>query len=75
MASQLHLIVKKKYEIIRFNDWKPIRRIRKSNYIKRLCKDNNIKAIYADSWKSIEYLSKINTPIFVLAHGTEIQKK
>ena len=65
---------KNKYEIIRFNDWKPIRRIRKSNYIKRLCKDNNIKAIYADSWKSIEYLGKLNIPLIVMAHGTEIQK-
>ena len=65
---------KKKYEIIRFNDWKPIRRIRKSNYVKKLCADNNVKAIYADSWKSIEYLDKLNIPIIVLAHGTEIQK-
>ena len=65
---------KKKYEIIRFNDWKPIRRIRKSNYIKKLCADNNVKAIYADSWKSIEYLDKLNIPIIVMAHGTEIQK-
>ena len=65
---------KKKYEIIRFNDWKPIRRIRKSNYVKKLCADNNVKAIYADSWKSIEYLDKLNIPIIVMAHGTEIQK-
>ena len=65
---------KNKYEIIRFNDWKPIRRIRKSNYVKKLCADNNVKAIYADSWKSIEYLDKLNIPIIVLAHGTEIQK-
>ena len=33
-----------------------------------------MKQYYADSWKSIEYLKKNKLPIFVLAHGTEIQK-
>jgi len=64
----------KTYNIKRFNDWKPIRRIKKAKYINQLCKTNNIEAIYADSWKSVEYLKNINVPIFVLAHGTEIQK-
>jgi len=62
------------YSIKRFNGWKPIRRIKKARYISQLCKTSNIEAIYADSWKSIEYLNNINVPIFVLAHGTEIQK-
>ena len=64
----------KTYNIKRFNGWKPIRRIKKAEYISQLCKTNNIEAIYADSWKSVEYLKNINVPIFVLAHGTEIQK-
>jgi len=64
----------KTYNIKRFNGWKPIRRIKKAKYINQLCKTNNIEAIYADSWKSVEYLKNINVPIFVLAHGTEIQK-
>ena len=62
------------YQIKRFNSWKPLRRINKANYIKKLCKIKNIEAIYADSWKSIEYLKYVNVPLFVLAHGTEIQK-
>ena len=64
----------KTYNIKRFNGWKPIRRIKKAKYINQLCNTRNIEAIYADSWKSIEYLKSIDVPIFVLAHGTEIQK-
>jgi len=64
----------KTYRIKRFNGWKPIRRIKKAKYISQLCNTRNIEAIYADSWKSIEYLKSIDVPIFVLAHGTEIQK-
>ena len=62
------------YSIKRFNGWKPIRRIKKAKYLRQLCNTRNIEAIYADSWKSIEYLKSIDVPIFVLAHGTEIQK-
>ena len=63
------------YKIKRFNSWKPLRRIYKANYIKNLCKINKVDVIYADSWKSIEYLKSFKVPIFALAHGTEIQKK
>ena len=62
------------YKIKRFNAWKPIRRTSKARYIKNICKDGGIEAIYADSWKSIEYLKLVDVPIHVLAHGTEIQK-
>ena len=57
----------KTYSIKRFGGWKPIRRIKKARYISQLCKTSNIEAIYADSWKSIEYLKNINVPIFVLS--------
>ena len=63
------------FSIKRFNHWKPFRRIYKANFIRRKCKVEKIEAIYADSWKSIEYLKNINVPKIVLAHGTEIQKK
>ena len=63
------------FKINRFNQWKPIRRIKKARYIEQICKDEKVEAIYADSWKSIEYLKNLNVPIFVLAHGTEIQKQ
>jgi len=62
------------YKIKRFNGWKPIRRTSKARYIKNICRDGGIEAIYADTWKSIEYLKLVDVPIHVLAHGTEIQK-
>ena len=64
-----------KYKIIRFNAWKPIRRIQKARYLRKLCETNAVKAIYADSWKSVELLKNIKNQIFILAHGTEIPKK
>ena len=66
---------KKKYKIKRFSGWKPYRRRRKAIYLKKFIKNNNIEAIYADSWKSVEYLRLVNVKIVVLAHGTEIPKK
>ena len=50
---------KKSYQIIRFNAWKPIRRIQKAKYLQNICKKNKVKAIFADSWKSAEYLGSI----------------
>ena len=66
---------KYKFKIKRFNAWKPIRRIQKANCLKKISKKSKIKAIYADSWKSAEYLGGINAKVIVLAHGTEIPKQ
>ena len=63
------------YQIKRFNNWKPIRRIQKALFIKKICKQHKIEAIYSDSWKSVEYLGGLKEKIFILAHGTEIPKK
>lgn len=64
------------FKIIRFNSWKPIRKIQKSLFINKLLQKNEVKAIYADSWKSIEHLNTDNKcKIIVLAHGTEIPKE
>jgi len=63
------------FKIKRFNAWKPIRRIQKAIYIKKLSKSLKIKAIFADSWKSIEYSFVHNIKTVVLAHGTEIPKQ
>ena len=63
------------FEIKRFNAWKPIRRLQKASYLKKLIRQNKIEAVYADSWKSIEYVSNSPTKIIVLAHGTEIPKQ
>ncbi len=65
----------KNYKIKRFSGWKPYRRRRKAIYLKKIIANNNIEAIYADSWKSVEYLKQVNVKIVVLAHGTEIPKK
>ena len=63
------------YSIKRFYGWKPIRRIKKAMFLEKICKEKNVEAIYADSWKSIEYVKKKNKKILVLAHGTEIPKQ
>ena len=66
----------KKYSIKRFYGWKPLRRLRKARYLEKICKEKNIETIFADSWKSVEYVSKKNKKkIAVLAHGTEIPKQ
>jgi phosphatidylinositol alpha-1,6-mannosyltransferase len=65
----------KKYSIKRFNGWKPLRRIKKAKYLEKICNEKEIEIIYADSWKSIEYVNKKNKKILVLAHGTEIPKQ
>ncbi len=66
---------KQKYKIKRFTGWKPLRRLAKAKYLEKICSSKNVKAIYADSWKSIEYLKKYKKKILVLAHGTEIPKQ
>ena len=63
------------YKIKRFSGWKPIRRINKALYLENICKNKTVDAIYADSWKSVEYVKKKNKKILVLAHGTEIPKQ
>tara|TARA_B000000532_G_scaffold241579_1_gene234176 strand:- start:58 stop:1176 length:1119 start_codon:yes stop_codon:yes gene_type:complete len=64
------------YKIKRFSGWKPLRRLRKANYLERICKNKTVSAIYADSWKSVEYINKKKQKkILVLAHGTEIPKQ
>ena len=66
---------KANYKIKRFSGWKPIRRIRKALYLEKVCKNKTVETIYADSWKSVEYVKKRNKKILVLAHGTEIPKQ
>ena len=44
---------KKKYKIIRFDGWKPVRRRRKATYLKQFIKDNKVDEIYSASWKSV----------------------
>jgi len=64
-----------KFKIKRFNSWKPIRRLQKATYLKKISKQYKVKAIFADSWKSTEYLTNLEIKLVVLAHGTEIPKQ
>ncbi len=66
---------KANYKIKRFSGWKPVRRLNKARYLEKLCKNKIVETIYADSWKSVEYVRKKNKKILVLAHGTEIPKQ
>ena len=67
--------IDQKYKIRRFNTWKPIRRIQKAQYLKKIIHTNKVETIFADSWKSIELLNFTFNRLVVLAHGTEIPKK
>ena len=62
------------FHLLRFNHWKPIRRRLKAKKINNLVKDKKIELIIENSWKSAEHLDKSDIKIFILAHGTEIQK-
>jgi len=64
-----------KFKIKRFNSWKPIRRIQKANYLKKISKQYKVKAVFADSWKSAEYIKDLEDRLIVLTHGTEIPKQ
>ena len=62
------------FHLLRFNQWKPIRRRLKAIKINKLAKSKKIELIITDSWKSAEHLKNLGIKIFILAHGTEIQK-
>ena len=44
------IIVDQNYKIRRFNTWKPIRRIQKARYLKKIIHTNKVETIFADSW-------------------------
>lgn len=59
------------YPIYRFGGFKPLRRRRKAWAIAKAVRRGGVEGIFADSWKSVELLPKLNVPIVVLAHGME----
>lgn len=60
------------YDVERFSGFKPLRRRQKASRIKSFYKRGDAQALYADSWKSLEYAEKSdNVPIVVWAHGNE----
>ena len=62
-------------EIERLSGFKIFRKYRKANLIHDFVKNNNVRAIFFDHWKSLENLNEnvlSNTPTFCLIHSKEI---
>ena len=59
------------FTVQRFGGFKPWRRRIKASAATKICRTENIHAIFCDSWKSAELLPATSAPITVLAHGTE----
>ena len=60
------------YSVERFSGLRFLRRRFKAKRITELSRSENIKALYADSWKSLEYLpNNYSFPVIVWAHGNE----
>jgi phosphatidylinositol alpha-1,6-mannosyltransferase len=70
-AHEMGVEIKTPYPVHRFGGFKPLRRRRKAWTIAKAVKRGGVEAIFADSWKSIELLPKLDVPIVVLAHGME----
>jgi len=60
------------YSIERFGGVKPLRRRAKARKIMQAVKSGTVKAVFTDSWKSVEFLKPdINVPVICFAHGNE----
>ena len=55
----------------RFGGPRPLRRLRKGMAARRLLTRLPLRAVIADSWKSLEVLPRAPVPSLVLAHGSE----
>ena len=63
------------YPLERFGGPRPLRRWRKMRKAKALLASGAITAVFADSYKSIEYLPDVPMPVVVLAHGMEFPQQ
>jgi phosphatidylinositol alpha-1,6-mannosyltransferase len=59
------------YPVRRFGGLRPLRRRIKALAVARAARAPGVKGIFADSYKSIEFLPALDAPIAVLAHGME----
>ena len=59
------------FTVQRFSGFKPWRRRIKASAATKICRTENIHAIFCDSWKSAELLPTFPIPVNVFAHGTE----
>ena len=59
------------YPVKRFGGFKPLRRRLKAFAVAGAARAQPIKGVFADSWKSVELLPRLDAPLAVLAHGME----
>lgn len=63
------------YVVERFSGPRPFRRRMKFHRLLKHVKQDNVKALYADTWKSLELFDrKFNFPIVTWAHGNEFPR-
>lgn len=63
------------YKIERFSGPRPWRRRRKYWRLQKLAKSGHVKAVFADTWKSIEVFNQpFDFPIVTWAHGNEFPR-
>ena len=60
------------WPVHRFSGPGPLRRWRKSHRIAGCTADKSIRALYADSWKSVPLSSHIQAPVLCLAYGNDL---
>ena len=71
-AQDFDRVEKRDYLIERFGGIKPLRRRAKARRITQAVKAGDVKAVFADSWKSVEFLTPdLNVPVICFAHGNE----
>ncbi len=58
------------YELVRFDGWRPLRRLKKRMAIGTITAQRKVEGIFCDSWKSVEAIPPhVSAPIVVLGHG------
>lgn len=64
----------RRYRIVRFGGMKPLRRLRKGRMAARLIRGGGVRAVVADSWKSLEHLPPrgCGARVICLCHGSEL---
>lgn len=59
------------YGIRRFAAPRPVRRRTKAMAVAEAARSRSVTGVFADSWKSVEFVQRFNAPLVVLAHGME----
>ncbi|MEL6679198.1 MAG: glycosyltransferase family 4 protein [Pseudomonadota bacterium] len=59
------------YRVERFSGPRPLRRWLKARRLAELVRSGQVRAVYADSWKSVEALRPLRVPVVAYGHGNE----